>query len=275
MSTWGDGPYIATRQVGKASVSLICEGITTAELGQLLDLPLETIRARVPEAGPRGEVELAFTVAHVHLGAASVLIDGGMGQGECERRSPGVEAGLAVLGVQPDDITHVILTHAHWDHVNGALTDDDAPRYRNARYLIGRADLDIGRAGTHPHDLCTPKLEALERAGVLDLIDGDRAVAPGITMLDAPGETPGHHTVWIESLGQSFIHLADLFHHPSELAPGWVQEGTDRAALLRARTRLFSEAVRLDAVVVTAHGLLPGWGRVVNTANGFAVERIT
>ena len=279
MSEWGPAPFVATRRLGDATVSVICEGLTTARLGDLLDRPLAEVRAAVPAAGPNGEVELAFTVTHVRLGAASVLIDAGLGtrSGESTRRSPGIEAGLASLGERPETISHLILTHAHWDHVDGALVGPDGgarPRYPNARHLIGRADLEVGRAGTHPHDLCTPQLEALARAGLLDLVDGDAEIAPGITMLDAPGESPGHHAVLVESGGQSFVHLADLYHHPSELALGWVQERTDPAEVGRARARILGEALRRGAVVVAAHDLVPGWARVVRDGDGFGIVRL-
>jgi glyoxylase-like metal-dependent hydrolase (beta-lactamase superfamily II) len=279
VSEWGQRPFVATRRFGDATVSVICEGLTTARLGDLLDLPVERVRAAVPEVGPDGEVELAFTVTHVRLGAASVLIDAGLGTkaDSTARLSPGIEAGLARLGVQPPEITHVVLTHAHWDHVDGALVErggQPVPRYPRARHLIGRADLEVGRAGTHPHDLCTAQLEALERVGALDLVDGDHAVAPGITMLDAPGESPGHHAVLVESGGLSFVHLADLYHHPCELAHGWVQERTDPALVQRARERVLGEALRRRAVVVAAHDPVPGWSRVVRPGDTFAIERL-
>jgi glyoxylase-like metal-dependent hydrolase (beta-lactamase superfamily II) len=280
VSAGDSADFVATRRVGDATVSVICEGLTTARLGDLLDLPVDEVRRAVPAAGPSGEVELAFTVTHVRLGDASVLIDAGMGPpgpGSSDRRTAGVEAGLARLGVTPESITHVVLTHAHWDHVNGALVERDGratPRYPSARHLIGRADLEVGRAGTHPHDLCTALLESLARAGLLDLVDGDHLVAPGITMLDAPGETPGHHAVLVESAGASFVHLADLFHHPCELARGWVQERTDAATVQLARERVLGEALRRDAVVVAAHDLVPGWARVVRQDGYLDVARL-
>jgi glyoxylase-like metal-dependent hydrolase (beta-lactamase superfamily II) len=280
VSEWGDRPFVATRRFGDATVSVICEGLTTARLGDLVDRPIEQVRAAVPEAGPAGEVELAFTVAHVRLGAASVLIDAGMGArvDSTTRLTPGIEAGLAQLGVRPEEITHVVLTHAHWDHVDGALVErggQPVPRYPRARHLIGRADLEVGRAGTHPHDLCTAQLEALERVGALDLVDGDHSLAPGITMLDAPGESPGHHAVLVESAGASFVHLADLYHHPCELAHGWVQERTDAATVERARERVLGEALRRRAVVVAAHDPVPGWSRVVRAGEHYAIERLS
>src|SRR5947207_12528057 len=57
MSEGGAASFVASRQFGRATVSVICEGLTTARLGDLLDLPVEAVRAAVPQAGPDGEVE--------------------------------------------------------------------------------------------------------------------------------------------------------------------------------------------------------------------------
>jgi glyoxylase-like metal-dependent hydrolase (beta-lactamase superfamily II) len=276
----GGVDFVTTRRIGDAIVSIISEGTTLARLGDLLDVSAADVCAALPAAMPAGEVELAFTVTHVRLGAASVLIDGGMGPPSAKaraRRTAGIEAGLAHIGERPDDLTHLLLTHAHWDHVDGALVERDGrpvPRFPSARHLIGRLDWEVARAGTHPHSLCLAELTALHDAGVLDFVDGDREIAPGITMVDAPGETPGHHVVLVESRGESFVHLADLYHHPVELARDWVQERTDRPTVLRTRARILGNALRRPAVVVAAHALLPGWARVVATASGYGVEPI-
>jgi glyoxylase-like metal-dependent hydrolase (beta-lactamase superfamily II) len=274
------GDFVVERQFGEAAVALISEGTTMARLDRLLDVPLADVQAAVPDATDDGRVELAFTVALVRLGAALVLIDGGLGTPKPDLEAtltPGLDGGLRSLGVGPDEITHVVLTHAHWDHVDGALVDRDGrrePRFPKARYLIGRADYEVGLAGTHPHPLCQAHLAALRDAGVLDLVDGDHVVAPGITMLAAPGETPGHSAVLVESGGATFMHLADLYHHPVELERGWVQERTDAAMVARSRERILGEAVRRGAIVASSHGRLPGWSRVVRTANGYAVAPV-
>src|SRR5438093_1411682 len=115
--------FTATRRFGDASVTVISEGTERAPLHKLLDIPLEEVRAGVPDADASGDVVLAFTVAHVRLGGASVLIDAGMGprrDGGHARLTPGIEAGLAQIGVAPEEVATVVLTHAHWDHVRGA-----------------------------------------------------------------------------------------------------------------------------------------------------------
>lgn len=263
---------VSGRAFGDAVVSVVLEGTTEARLDQLLGVDPAEARAAVPEADATSAVLLGFTVCHVRLGAASVLIDTGVGsrRGPGERYTAGVEAGLAEIRVSPADVTHVVITHAHWDHHYGAL-DDGRPRYPNARYLIGRGDWDAARSGTYVHDLGLAILEALDAAGVLELVDGDCVVAPGITMLDAPGESPGHHVVLAEAGGEAFMHLADLYHHPVELARGWVQTGTDPALVQRSRERILGEALRRNAIVTAAHDLPPCWRRVVRTETGYGV----
>jgi glyoxylase-like metal-dependent hydrolase (beta-lactamase superfamily II) len=268
--------FVATRVFGDATVSLISEGTVVVSLADLLGVSQAEVHRAVPGASAAGLVQLAFTVGHVRLGNTSVLIDGGIGSPprrtdlEAEL-TPGLVAGLAAIGVQPDDVTHVVFTHAHWDHVDGGLVDRDerrAPRFPNARYVVGRADLEVGRAGTHPHNLCTPDLEILESVGVLDLVDGDYDVAPGITYLDAPGETPGHHCVLVESRGTSFMHVGDLYHHPVELLHGWVQVGSEADRVIPSRQRVLAEALRRGTTVASSHGLLPGWTRVTRRTDG-------
>lgn len=271
---------LSTRRFGDAVVTLICEGGTRARLDKLLEVPAEDVRACVPEADQDGRVPIAFTVAHVRLGGVSVLIDPGMGPPRPDSRqwlTDGIEAGLAAIGMRPEDLTHVVITHAHWDHVDGALAEVDGatrPRFPNARYLLGRGDWDAARSGTYVHDLRRHVIEALDAAGVLELVDGDHPLAPGITLLDAPGESPGHHTVLVESNGVSFVHLADLYHHPAELPRGWVQQGTDPALVQRSRDRILGEAFRRQAIVAASHGPLPGWHRVMRGERGFGVEPV-
>jgi glyoxylase-like metal-dependent hydrolase (beta-lactamase superfamily II) len=276
--------FVSTRAFGQATVAIICEGTTLVSLADLVGVRPADVTAAVPEADADGQVQMAYTVAHIRLGEASVLVDGGLGQPSPRPNlnadlTPGLDAGLAALGVRPDEITHVVLTHAHWDHVDGALVERDGrrvPRFPHARYLVGRADLDVGRAGTHPHNLCTPELEILLAAGVLDLVDGDHQVAPGITLVDAPGETPAHHCLLVESDGASFMQLGDLYHHPAELTHGWVQVGSDPDGVHRSRERILSKALHNGTVVAASHSPFPGWSRVERRSDGtFGIEPLS
>jgi glyoxylase-like metal-dependent hydrolase (beta-lactamase superfamily II) len=104
----------------------------------------------------------------------------------------------------------------------------------------------------------------LERLGLLDLVDGDRTIAPGVTMLHAPGESPGHAIVRVESAGERFYALGDLLHHPCEVNErDWVLTNRDAAAMRQSRDRLIAEAVPHRALLAFSHAPFPPWGLIV------------
>lgn len=273
------GALLARRHVGQANVTVISDGTMAMDLAELLAVDQAALRAAVPEATEGGRVERGFLVTHVRLGDASVLIDAGLGPPKPDwpvERTAGIEAGLAQIGESTEQVTHILFTHTHWDHADGALVERNGrrePRFTNARHLVGRADWEISQDSQHPWSpyLSPTVLAELDAAGRLEPVDGDHVVAPGITMLDAPGESPGHHAVLIESEGSSLLQVGDLYHHPCELTKGWFQDRIDAAACQRSRERLLAAAFRRDAVVVASHDVLPGWSKVVRVGGGYGV----
>ena len=113
-------------------------------------------------------------------------------------------------------------------------------------------------------------METLERLGLLALVDGDRQIVPGVTMIHAPGESPGHALVHVASEGAHFYALGDLLHHPSEVEhPDWILTGRDPVAMRASRDRLLAVAVPQRATLVFAHANFPPWGRIVPVDDGF------
>jgi glyoxylase-like metal-dependent hydrolase (beta-lactamase superfamily II) len=235
-------------------------------------------RRALPEADAQGELSSDMNVFHVALGAASVLVDTGFGDAPelyLKRaphwRSPGIVAGLATIGVHPADVTHVLFTHAHFDHILGSTLGGDATaaRFPRARHLIHRADLEIDEARDGGRSPQRDQFGALERLGLLDLVDGDVTVAPGIDLLHAPGESPGHSVVRVRSAGVTFYHLGDLFHFAAEVEHlDWLIAGRDPIALPNSRQRFVDEAAASNALLVFSHSPFPCWGRIVQAGAG-------
>lgn len=276
--------YIAARRIGDATVTLINDGIFGAiPLIPWMQAPTDQVRRAVPEADASGAIGgCGLIAAHIQIGDASILIDPGAGEVDADARlvtlfklrpTPGVEAALAAIGIAPMQITHVLLTHAHGDHVTGTTVVRDGqriPRYPRARYLIGRTDWEGNPVRDDPASEVALHLGALDRLGLLDLIDGDTEVVPGVTMIAAPGESPGHTIVHVMSAGAHFYYLGDLFHHACEVAhPEWVMVGRDKAAMVASRQRLSADAVSTDAILTCTHNIFPGWGRIVRADTGY------
>ncbi len=158
--TTSDMPaYVTSRTVGAATITAISDGSGRSSILGSLAVPREEWRREV-DADDRDEITLGYNVAHVRLGAASILIDLGFDdpgpaspwRAPRHQRTPGVVAGLAAIGVRPEGITHVLITHAHGDHVAGGAIERAGrwvPRYPNATYFLGRADWEGITRTTH------------------------------------------------------------------------------------------------------------------------------
>lgn len=275
--------FTESRRVGDATVTVINDG--SSLWAQNFVVPEDELRAAIPEMDARGRFRIGFHVVHVRIGDASILVDAGFDDPDSAwgrkfaatwagaDRSPGVEAGLARIGVRPEGITHVIITHAHFDHYVGATIERDGgfvARFPNARHFIGRADRTQSRYGNPPDPELAGRMETLERLGLLALVEGDRAIVPGVAMIHAPGESPGHSIVHVASAGAHFYALGDLLHHPCEVTHlDWVLAGRDTAAMRASRDRLLAKAAAERATLVFSHANFPPWGRIVPDGDGF------
>jgi glyoxylase-like metal-dependent hydrolase (beta-lactamase superfamily II) len=279
--------YVDQRRLGTATISVISDG--TLRFAPRFAVPETDWRAAMPDADAQGRLLLGLNVLLVQLGAATVLIDPGCDDPgsrwdagfrshfEDVERTPGFAAGLNSLGVAPDDITHVLITHAHSDHLGGLLVERDgalAVRFPNARHYLGRADWENPARRAAPSSDLVQRVGPITQLGLLELVDAPRDIAPGVSMLPAPGETPGHCVVRIESDGQRCYYIGDLAHHAAEVAhPDWLFPGRDAAAMQASRAWVYADAADSDALVVTSHELFPAWGRVERAGAGFRWAR--
>jgi glyoxylase-like metal-dependent hydrolase (beta-lactamase superfamily II) len=280
MSEIRPADYVASRRVGDATVTAITDASGMSTIIKMLEGVPEEVWRREVEADANGEVRLSYNVAHVKLGDASILIDLGFDdpsptspwKAPRHLRTPGVQAGLATIGVRPSDVTHVLVTHNHSDHIAGGTIEVDGkrvPRFPNARHYLGRLDWEGVPERSQPDSALAIHLGTIDRLGLLDVVGEERELVPGVTMLHSPGETPGHSIVRVESGGAAFYFLGDLFHHPCEVAHSdWVARGRDAAQMRDSRERLIAEAYPKRVLLMTTHMPFPGWGRLELTPTG-------
>jgi glyoxylase-like metal-dependent hydrolase (beta-lactamase superfamily II) len=283
-----NGPYTDSRQVGDATITVISEG--ELRWPPQFPVPEEEWRAALPEADVEGRLWIGLNVVFVRLGEALVLIDPGFDDPDSAwqrdlarvwpewpvRRTAGLAAAMAELGIAPEDVTHVVITHPHGDHYAGVCFERDgeiAARFPQAPHFMGRADWE-GNPNRGQPGSALARLELIDRLGLLELVDEEREVAPGVTMLAAPGESPGHCIVRVESSGERFYNLGDLVHLACEVDhPSWRPSQSRSEDLVTTRERVYSDVARENAVLMTAHERFPPWGRITRTDGGFHWER--
>lgn len=273
--------YHRTLQVGKARVTLITEGTGRWPMEIALDLPEERWRPFVT-TDERNRMTVGFNLAVVQLDGTLVLIDTGFGEPTTEhqkmeqalevRRTPGLAGALAEHRIKEEDVDLVAITHAHGDHIYGATIERSGkkvPRFPRARYVIGAPEYHDRSFRGMAGPTVDAHVDALYDAGRLELIAGRSAIVPGLELIPAPGESPGHAIYRIASGDAVLYCLGDLFHHPCEVAHlDWAPAHRDRARLEASRRELVKAAIEEDALLMTAHMPFPGLGRLRKTADG-------
>lgn len=193
-------------------------------------------RRATPDACNR--ILLAMRCLYVETPTARVVVDTGAGdRGTPELRaayairnegSPTrLEDSLRARGVSPDDIDVVVLTHLHFDHAGGATRCDGdriAPSFPNARHVVRRGEWAVSRsrdrrvASAYDADGLAP----LEAHGLLDLVEGETEVVPGVRLVDMPGHTQDHQGVLIEAGGETVCYPADLVPTAAHIPASWI-----------------------------------------------------
>jgi glyoxylase-like metal-dependent hydrolase (beta-lactamase superfamily II) len=213
----------------------------------------------------------------------TVLVENGNGDKESDAfmarfkfEGRGVLArNLAREGVRPGDIDLMILTHLHFDHAGGATALDAsgalAPAFPNARYLLQRRDLlNACDPSVRERASYFPKnWEPLEAAGVLDLLDGEGEILPGLSVRTVPGHTAGLQAVVVEGGGRKLIHMADLIPTSHHIQPAWVMGyDLDVITCVDERLRLLREVAGTDSILVFYHDPAVPAGTVTVDAKG-------
>ena len=189
---------------------------------------------------------------------------------------PGYIDQLKTIGVLPSDITQVIITHAHYDHYAGITTRKNdslfVPTFPNAKCYLGRRDWErketqdeLKKQGSEVSN----SLAVIKKEGLLDLVDGRLELFPEVSLIPAPGESPGHQIVRLSSGKKVFYCLGDLFHDPAEVEhQSWMSTWAEQESNVRSRSLLTKAAIEEDALLLASHMPI---GRLSRKSSG-AVE---
>lgn len=190
---------------------------------------------------------------------------------------------LAAAGVAPADVTLVINTHLHIDHVgwNTQLKDGAwVPTFPNARYVWGRVETehwvlsDRGlKAQPEAAETLADSVNPIWERRLVDLIEDGGQVRPGLSMHMAAGHTAGQMQVRLRSRGETAIFTADVLHQPMQVyRPAWNSRFCElQEVAVTTRHALLADAAKSNAIICPAHFGAPHAGRIAKapTQSGY------
>lgn len=274
---------VATMRVGEARVTILNAGDMRLLLSRELEVPEALWRPQYADLFERPGVCPSLSI-YIEYQDVRALVDINDYRATMTPDSqyalagytppPPIPAQLASLGARPEDITHVVITHAHWDHYAGTTLPVEvgyAPTFPRARYYLGAADWVDAEVQTALQDqtsLEARTLGVLHQGDMLHLVEQPETIGEGIEILPARGETPGHQIVRVRSAGETLYIVGDLFHHAIEVKhPDWMVGWADAATMQTTRHRVLQDALADHALLIASHIATPG--RITRAGDGF------
>ncbi len=254
--------------LGDVEIHLMVAGGWHPDGGTMFGVVPKVLWERERRADGSNLIRAACVAAVVRLGGRVVVLETGIGSKLPERRArqwgvwqpEGMLRSLARLGVRPEEVDLVVATHLHWDHAGGFTRRSEGgvvrPTFPRARYLVQRREWDFAlapdvrsRAAYVAEDLLP-----VAEAGLVEFLDGEAEVVPGLVLRPTGGHTPGHQVVIVRSGELVCALTGDLVGLRPHLRPAWNSAADlDVLRLLEEKARLLEEASRHRWLLVLGH----------------------
>lgn len=225
--------------------------------------PVEDVSAALESAGLESEtLSLSLHPMVLKTPDATILFDAGTGGPPAGNLMTSMDA----AGVAPADISMILISHSHFDHVGG-LVKDGALAFPNASILMSESEWAFMQANE-------------EQAGIVSVIEpvvetftpGEEIVPGMVTAVEVAGHTPGHSAFRIASGEETLLYVGDSVHHfvISVGHPGWkINFDTDEPTARASREALLAELAESGEQIYAYHFPFPGVGHIETSDDAF------
>ena len=270
---------IYRRKLGSYEITVLGDGYVDLAHEIWANPSADKLDAHLAKAfQPPGSIRNGVNAYLITTGEKLILVDSGAAElfGPDAGLFPG---NLSQVGLKPEDIDKVLITHMHPDHIAGLLTNDGGMLIPDAEIHVESIELDYWtnlEAQTKSVEISKPWFDlgrGWKKAydGRINTFSGETYLGDGITAFPLPGHSPGHTGYRVESEGESLLIIGDAvlsaaiqFAEPEAMAI-WDTSAEDS---IKTRKRLFDMAAT-DRIPITAtHIPFPSFGYVDRRADG-------
>jgi len=272
-------PGIYRRRIGRTVVTALSDGYLDQQFDQMQGADVSQMKATLHHAHRPPNLRISVNAFAVQSAEGTILIDAGTGP------ALGTHAGqlgrsLATVGIDPQDVSKVLLTHAHVDHASGLVDANGSRVFPNAMVFaneeevafwfdderMARADAIRKRACGFVRAALGPYRDRLETFRW-----GDQVA--GLETLKSNGHTPGHTCFKLTSDGATIMFWGDIVHVPElQIANPDISIvfDVDPVDAIRSRRAMLELAAHERLLVAGAHLHFPGLCYIDRTEHGYA-----
>ena len=265
--------------IGQLETYIFYDGVISLPAIQPIFAPETDLSALNEELqklhSPLNKLETGINVMLIRKDEKVILIDAGSGH-HFGADGGKLTAALKTIGLGREDITDIVFTHAHVDHMGGLLTANDELIFPRASYHLAKKEYEFWMSGrpdfSHSKgDESSARFNIAFAKSTLSRIRHRTALFDYgqelfSCLLPEPGEghTPGHTLFTISSQGKSLMHIADTFHTPFLVTrPDWgSQWDTDFDMAIQTRKRIIKASAAKGTLLMSCHLPWPGLGYI-------------
>lgn len=273
------GMYTFT--IGDAQITALSDGTVPQDLHALLhgttDSNTDSLLSKGYLSNP---IELSLNAFLLRIDGRTILIDTGAGQLYGPGYGGKLLASLTAAGVSPDQVTDVLLTHLHDDHMGGLVRDGQIV-FPDATVYVAKTDLDFfldrsNAAKAHYpikyFDEAFKTVKLYVDAGKVQTFQNTKELFPGVTATLHPGHTPGSAFYTVESKGQRIIFVGDIVHVAAVQFPQpaiTIDYDVDQNSAAKTREQEFATLARARTLIAVPHMPYPGIGHIRQLGSGY------
>jgi glyoxylase-like metal-dependent hydrolase (beta-lactamase superfamily II) len=280
-------PFVPRRaQVGEWRLTELSDGFLSLDGGSMWGVVPRSLWAKLTPPAADNTIRLALRPFLAERGDLKVLIEGGIGERweEKWRRIYRIEPtstlvdSLAAAGLAPEQVTHVVLTHCHWDHAGGLVAVRDgalAPRFANARHFAPAVEVAMASAPGHARagSYRAEDIEPLVQAGLVETYHGERELLPGLVAHELGGHSDGSSVVVLEDGGARAIFWGDVVPTAQHIQPAYIMAyDLDVPRSFASRSRWLERAAAAGWLGLFYHDLEHAFGRLRRAGERYVFE---
>jgi len=271
--------------LGDFELSIFSDGTYFLDGGTFFGVVPKVMWSRKVKADEQNRVVTGLNSLLIRAGKQNILVETGIGNKMPDRlvkifgQPAKLIDNLSAAGIAPDDIDIVINTHLHFDHCGWNTVRKDGkivPTFPKAKYYVQEAEWQHGRQQLERDAISymTDNYDPLIRSGQMELLTGDREIAPGVAVKVFSGHSANMQAVIVTSGGKTACYISDLIPTSAHIDLTWVM-AFDLFPLqtIESRKAYYSRAIPEKWLTVFTHDPVMPWVYIEDAGMGKMVAK--